>query len=89
MWGAYFCMGSYKRNVVVVTKMGAYIYGVQGRCVLLLVSAAMSSLSSDSSFICAHKLTYSLMCHSASFPLSAHEKEPRYETWRHHKLFLT
>ena len=28
MWGAYFCMGTYKRNVVVVIKMGAYIHGV-------------------------------------------------------------
>ena len=28
MWGAYFCMGAYKRNVVVVIKLGAYIHGV-------------------------------------------------------------
>ena len=28
MWGAYFCMGAYKRNVFVVIKMGAYIHGV-------------------------------------------------------------
>ena len=28
MWGAHFCMGAYKRNVVVVIKMGAYIHGV-------------------------------------------------------------
>ena len=27
MWGAYFCMGAYKHNVVVVIKMGAYIHG--------------------------------------------------------------
>ena len=27
MWGAYFCMGAYKRNVVVLIKMGAYIHG--------------------------------------------------------------
>ena len=26
MWGAYFCMGAYKRDVVVVIKMGAYIF---------------------------------------------------------------
>ena len=26
MWGAYFCMGTYKHNVVVA--MGAYIHGV-------------------------------------------------------------
>ena len=26
--GAYFCMGAYKRDVVVVIKMGAYIHGV-------------------------------------------------------------
>ena len=28
MWGAYFCMGTYKRDVVVVIKVGAYIQGV-------------------------------------------------------------
>ena len=28
LWGAYFCMGAYKHAVVVVIKMGAYIYGV-------------------------------------------------------------
>ena len=28
MWGAYFCMGAYKRDMVVVIKMGAYIRGV-------------------------------------------------------------
>ena len=28
MWGAYFCTGAYKCNVVVVIKMGAYIQGV-------------------------------------------------------------
>ena len=28
MWGAYICMGAYKRNAVVVIKMGAYIHGV-------------------------------------------------------------
>ena len=27
MWGAYFCMGAYKRNVVAEIKMGAYIHG--------------------------------------------------------------
>ena len=27
MWGAYFCMGTYERNVVVAIKMGAYIHG--------------------------------------------------------------
>ena len=27
MWGAYFCMGAYKRHVVVVIKMDAYIHG--------------------------------------------------------------
>ena len=26
--GAYFCMGPYKHDVVVVIKMGAYIHGV-------------------------------------------------------------
>ena len=26
MWGAYFCMGAYKRDVVVVIQMGAYIF---------------------------------------------------------------
>ena len=28
MWGTYFCMGAYKRDVVVVIQMGAYIHGV-------------------------------------------------------------
>ena len=36
MWGAYFCMGAYKRNVVVVIKMGAYIHGVLILCGYLL-----------------------------------------------------
>ena len=26
--GAYFCMGAYKRDVIVVIKMGAYIHGM-------------------------------------------------------------
>ena len=26
MWGAYFCMGAYKCDGVVVIKMGAYVY---------------------------------------------------------------
>ena len=34
--GAYFCMGAYKRNVVVVIKMGAYIHGVLILCGCLL-----------------------------------------------------
>ena len=29
MWGAYFCMGNYKRDVVVAIKMGAYIHGMR------------------------------------------------------------
>ena len=28
MWGAYFCMGAYKCDVVVVIKVGAYIHEV-------------------------------------------------------------
>ena len=36
MWGAYFCMGAYKRDVVVVIKMGAYIQGVLILCGCLL-----------------------------------------------------
>ena len=32
MWGAYFCMGAYKRDVVVVIKTGAYIHGVLILC---------------------------------------------------------
>ena len=36
MWGAYFCMGAYKRDVVVVIKMGAYIHGVLILCGYLL-----------------------------------------------------
>ena len=26
MWSAYFCMGAYKRDVVVVIEIGAYIF---------------------------------------------------------------
>ena len=36
MWGAYFCTGAYKRDVVVVIKTGAYIYGVLILCGCLL-----------------------------------------------------
>ena len=44
MWGAYFCMGAYKHDVVVVIKMGAYIswgayypdYTVFGPCLTLV-----------------------------------------------------
>ena len=36
MWGAYFCMGAYKRDVVVVIKMGTYIHGVLILCGCLL-----------------------------------------------------
>ena len=36
MWGAYFCMGAYKHDVVVVIKMGAYIHGVLILCGCLL-----------------------------------------------------
>ena len=28
MWGAYFCMGAYKHNVVVAIKMGAYLFSM-------------------------------------------------------------
>ena len=34
--GAYFCIGAYKRDVVVVIKMGAYIHGVLILCGCLL-----------------------------------------------------
>ena len=34
--GAYFCMGAYKRYVVFVIKMGAYIHGVLILCGCLL-----------------------------------------------------
>ena len=34
--GAYFCMGAYKRDVVVVIKMDAYIHGVPIFCGCLL-----------------------------------------------------
>ena len=36
MWGAYFCMGAYKRDVVAEMKMGAYIHGVLILCGCLL-----------------------------------------------------
>ena len=35
MWEAYFCMGAYKRDVVVI-EMGAYIHGVLILCECLL-----------------------------------------------------
>ena len=34
--GAYFCMGAYKRDVVVVIKMGVYIHGMLILCGCLL-----------------------------------------------------
>ena len=37
MWGAYFCMGAYKRDAVVVIKMGAYIHEVLISCGCLLL----------------------------------------------------
>ena len=36
MWDAYFCMGAYKHDVVVVIKMGAYIHRVLILCGCLL-----------------------------------------------------
>ena len=45
--GAYFCMGAYKHDVVVVIKMGAYIHGVliipilQYVCVYVCVCVCM------------------------------------------------
>ena len=36
IWGAYFCMGAYKRDAVVVIKMGAYIHGVLILCGCLI-----------------------------------------------------
>ena len=36
IWGAYFCMGVYKRDVVFVIKVGAYIRGVLILCGCLL-----------------------------------------------------
>ena len=36
MWGAYFRMGAYKRDVVAEIKMGAYIHGVLILCGCLL-----------------------------------------------------
>ena len=35
--GAYFCMGAYECDVVVVIKMGAYIYGVPLLCGCMLI----------------------------------------------------
>ena len=32
MWYAYFCMGAYKHNVVLVIKIGHYIHGVLVLC---------------------------------------------------------
>ena len=36
MWDAYFCMGGYKRDMVVVIKMGAYIHRMLILCGYLL-----------------------------------------------------
>ena len=36
MWGAYFHMGAYKSDEVVIIKMGAYIHGVLILCECLL-----------------------------------------------------
>ena len=36
MWGAYFCMGAYKCDVIVIIKIGAYIHGVLILCGCLL-----------------------------------------------------
>ena len=36
MWGAFFCMGAYKRDVVVVIKMGAYSHWMLILCECLL-----------------------------------------------------
>ena len=36
MWGACFCTGAYKHDVVVVIKMGAYIHGMLILCGCLL-----------------------------------------------------
>ena len=36
MSGAYFCVGAYKHDVVVVIKMGAYLHGVLILCGCLL-----------------------------------------------------
>ena len=35
--GTYFCIGAYKCDVVVVTKMGAYIHGVLILCGCMLI----------------------------------------------------
>ena len=44
MWGAYFCMGAYKHDVVVVINMGAYIHGVLIFCVWVLIIPILCSL---------------------------------------------
>ena len=36
MWGGYFCVIAYKRDVVVVIKMGAYIHGAYFVWVLII-----------------------------------------------------
>ena len=53
MWGAYFCMGAYKHDMVVVIKMGAYIHGVLiffkgiGQCpIALFIECTLRSNSS-------------------------------------------
>ena len=66
MWVAYFCMGSYKCNVVVVIKTGAYIHGC-----LLFIGAYLqiSKVSLVPRLLCGgggKRAWYSLLAHAPS-----------------------
>ena len=69
MWGVYFCMGAYKRDVVVVIKMGVYTHGVLILCGCLLSQfygtnqrTALSSPSLPLWLVSIPTLAYKLDC---------------------------
>ena len=49
VWGAYFCMDLYKRYVVVVIKIGAYIHGVLISCGCISISLQLNLTYMESS----------------------------------------
>ena len=59
MWGAYFCMGAYKRDVVVTIKMGACIHGV------LILCGCLLSRFCGVTVIC---VSPGNVCHQTHFP---------------------
>ena len=57
MWGAYFCMGAYKWDVVVVIKMAAYIQGMLILCGCLFLRYCFSRLEAISPNLIPTKLS--------------------------------